>query len=267
MAIDFVIDYECVPKHQYGTQGIVDRLKARARAHEVIRLFRENGDQRPPSEMGFEFTRTAANGEEETRVIVVQEMLDQADQLNPFASFCRVCPANASGQPYGCVGTIQYPISSVAEAWLLERLPSIETPLIWLLLRQGVQEMGYDGASATSIRSNNAIFEEQRLRGRDLVEFIFNANQVFEMLFLLGDIQPVQAAMLLLFFNAVPRDFEADQLVRIMNREITAEEIDRDFPFTLQHEADDDKTISQFKEFFAAVHLAWKLGKPIHLDV
>src|SRR5512134_2442897 len=112
MAIDYIIDYACIPKQTLGTVGIIERLKARDRAHSVIRLFRENGDQRPPSEMGFEFTRTSPDGVEETRVIVVQEMLDRAAELDPLAQHCVGCPANVSGQPFGCVGFVQYPISA-----------------------------------------------------------------------------------------------------------------------------------------------------------
>ena len=125
MAIDYVIDYTCVPKQTLTTEGIVERLKARERAGAVIKLFRENGDQRPPSEMGFEFTRTTVEGEEETRVIVVQVMLDLAAQLDPLEQHCAGCPANVSGRPFGCVGAIQYPITAAAERWLLDQLPDI----------------------------------------------------------------------------------------------------------------------------------------------
>ncbi len=136
MAIDYVIDYGCVPKETLGTDGILDRLKARDRAATVIQLFRENGDQRPPSEMGFEMTRTTLEGVEETQVVVVQDMLDRAAELDPLADYCAGCPANVRGVPFGCVGFIQYPISARAERWLLDRLPGIDEPLVWLLLRQ-----------------------------------------------------------------------------------------------------------------------------------
>src|SRR5688572_641387 len=122
MAIDYVIDYPCVPKETLSTGGILERLKARERAGAVIKLFREAGDQRPPSEMGFEFTRTTLQGEEENRVIVVQEMLDLAAELDPLAHYCADCPANIMGVPYGCVGAIEYPISVAAERWLLDQL-------------------------------------------------------------------------------------------------------------------------------------------------
>jgi hypothetical protein len=267
MAIDYIIDYDCVPKQTLGTEGILERIKGHARAESVIHLFREHGDNRPPSEMGFEFSRSLSDGTEETRVVMVQELLDQAAELDPLARFCEGCPANALDRSFGCMGQIQYPISSSAEAWLLDRLPGPEEPLVWLLLRQGVQEMGYDGASVQPLRPNSTYFEERRLRGRDMVEFVFNADQVFEMLFMLGHIQPSHAGMLLLFFGAIPRDVEADEIVRIINGTLTEEEIEQYYPFQMKPEADDDSTIADLKQFFYAVYRAWILKTRLLLDV
>ncbi len=267
MAIDYIIDYACVPKETLTTEGIVERLKARERAASVIRLFRENGDQRPPSEMGFEFTRTTPEGDEENRVIVVQEMLDLAADLDPLQPYCAGCPANLSGAPFGCIGFIEYPISTAAERWLLDLLPGIEEPLPWLLLRQGVQELGYDGESVKPLRANGTYFEERRVAGRDLAEFLMTGNQVFEMLFLLGDIQPAHAGMLLLLFHAIPRAGDADQIVRIMNRSLSDEEIERDYPFQMTIGRDDDRTTAELKGFFQALHRAGSLGVALKLDV
>lgn len=267
MAIDYMVGYDCVPKHHLSPGGIVDRLKARDRAETVIALYREGGDDRPPSQMEFEMTRTSAAGDEETRVVNIQEMLDTARELDPFVNWCRTCPANAAGSPFGCYGVIQYPISAAAERWLLDRLPGIEEPLVWLLLRQGAQELGYDGAAVAPLRANASYFEEQRLPGRDMVEFVFTANQVFEMLFLVGTIQPSHAGMLLLLFGAIPRQVEADQIVRIMNRQLDTEAITREYPFVMQPDPADDASIGQFKQFFRALHTAWMLNAPLGLDV
>jgi hypothetical protein len=267
MAIDYVVDFGCVPKATLGTGGILERIKARERARQVIRLFRENDDQRPPSEMGFEFTRTAADGTEETRVIVVQDLLDEANALEPLAHHCQGCPANVVGAAFGCMNFIQYPISLAAERWLLDRLPGIDEPLSYLLLKQGVNELGYDGAIVAPLRGNANIFEEARLPGRDMVEFVLNANQVFQMVFLTGHIQPSHAGMLLLLFGAIRRDLEAHQIVLIMNRSLPPEQIERDFPFLFAPHADDDRTISELKQFFAALYRAYVLGVAVLLDV
>lgn len=267
MAIDFIINYSSIPKQTLGTVGILERIKAQARAENVIQLFRENGDDRPPSEMGFEFTRSLPDGSEETREVIVQEMLDEAAELQPLEHFCVGCPANALDRPFGCMGQVQYPISSLAEAWLLDRLPSPEEPLIWLLLRQGVQEMGYDGEAVKPLRANGIYFEERRLRGRDMVEFLFTADQVFEMIFMLGHIQPAHAGMLLLFFNAIPRDVEASHIVEIMNHTLSPAEIERQYPFQMQPSEVDDNSLTDLKRFFYALYRAWLLNIPLLLDI
>jgi len=267
MAIDYIIDYTCVPKETLTTGGILERIKARERAGAVIKLFREAGDQRPPSEMGFEFTRNNLAGEEETRVIVVQDMLDQAAELDPLAHHCAGCPANVLNRPFGCIGQIEYPISAAGERWLLDQLPGTDYPLIWLLLRQGVQELGYDGESVRPLRANSTYFEEKRVAGRDMVEFIITANQVFEMLFLLGNLQPSHAGALLLLFNAIPREVEAAQVVQITTGVLSADQIARDYPFQMAIQPDDDRTIAALKDFFAALYRAWSLKLPLLLDV
>jgi hypothetical protein len=267
MAIDFIVDYDCVPKQTLTTEGIMERIKERERAETVIRIYREAGDNRPLTEMGFELTRSLPDGSEDTQLVIVQNALDNAAELDPLAHHCVGCPANASGLPFGCMGFIQYPISADAERWLLDQLPPPEEPLLWLLLRQGVQELGYDGEAVRPMRSNPVYFEEQRVMGRDMVEFVFNANQVFEMLFLLGKIQPPHAGLLLLFFHAIPREIEADTIVAIMNRRLTADEISQRFPFIMQPKDDDDGTIRELKRFFYALYLAWKADVGLLLDV
>lgn len=267
MAIEYAVDLGCEPKSVLGTAGIIERLKERARADLIIQQFRAAGDQRPPSQMGFEFTRSSLTGDEETELLIVQDLLDRAAELDPLAGHCAGCPANLTGHPFGCIGQINYPISDRAEAWLLDQLPSIEQPLIWLLLREGSQKLGYDGSLTRQLRASGHYFEERRLRGRDLTEFVFSADQVFEMLFLLGHIQPPQAGILLLFFNGIRRDVEADTIVAILNRALSPQQIAEQFPFLLVTEPGDDPSISEFKAFFRALHTAWMLDRQLILDV
>ena len=58
MAIDYIIEYDCVPKQTLTANGIIERIKEKERAETVIQWFRAAGDTRPPSEMGFEFTKS-----------------------------------------------------------------------------------------------------------------------------------------------------------------------------------------------------------------
>ena len=266
MAIDYIIDYDCVPKQALGTPGILDRLKARDRAETIIQLYRQNGDMRPPTEMGFEMARTAADGSEETQVVIVQHLLDLADELQPLAHHCDGCPANRTGEPFGCMGQISYPISPFGEAWLLNQLPDPPTsPLVWLLLRQGIRDFGYDGARVRSLRADDTTyFSEQRTIRREVGEIVVDSDQVFEMTFLLGNIQPNHAGILLLFFGAVSREMEADDIMRI-GAMSPAEREAIDVLITVS--ADDDLSTSEIKQFLYALYLAWQLDVQLLLDV
>jgi hypothetical protein len=267
MAIDTIIDYDCIPKQTVATEAIMERLKFRDRAEIVIRQYRLAGDLRPPSQMGFEFTRSHPDGTSETHMIIVQNALDNAEDLDKLAHHCVGCPANASAAPFGCMNFIQYPITAAAERWLLDQLPAPDQPLLWLLLRQSVQEMGYDGESVRPLRSNPAYFEEARVAGRDMVEFVFNANQVFEMLFLLGHVSPTHAAVLCLFFNAVPRAIEANVIVQLMNRLLTRDQIEKHFPFVLSIADDEDRSIADLKRYLYTLWCGWRLNVDVLLDV
>lgn len=261
MAIDHIIDYDCEPKRTLDTNGIVERLKGEERARTIIQMYRQSGDNRPPSEMGFEFTRSTADGSDDTRVIIVQDLLDAAAEIKPLEHHCAGCPANRAGKPFGCIGFIQYPISAKAEAWLLNRLPVPDDALVWLLLKQGVEEFQYDGSSLGSMRAANGVyFEFASEMTRKLGEFKITNDQVFEMLFLLGNLNPKHAAVLLLFFHAIDRDLEADEIMAVSDGK-------RTMPFLLTPQADDDQTILELKAFFHALYLAWKLNVRLLLDV
>ncbi|MDX1994590.1 MAG: hypothetical protein SF029_19565 [bacterium] len=265
MAIDYVIDYDCIPKQHLGTEGIIERLKGEERARAIIELFRKNGDDRPPSEMGFEFTRATPTGEEEVRVIVVQDLLDEAEKLDPLRPYCAGCPANRAQRPFGCIGFIQYPLSSDSEAWMLDQLPVPDDTLVWLLLRQGVEEFDYDGSSVQPLRSQSEVYFEARdALKRRLGEFQINADQLFEMLFSVGHLSANHAALLLLFLNAIPRDLDADAIMHLSPPPPDANER---LPFLLKPEADDDHSISELKEFLRSLYIAWRLNVRTLLDV
>jgi hypothetical protein len=264
MAIDYVIDLDCVPKQTFTTEGIIERLKGEDRAHTIIALFRENGDDRPPSQMGFEFTRNSPEGEEERRVIIVQDLLDDAAELQTVSHHCIGCPANRTGKPFGCTGFIQYPVSSQGEKWVLDQLPVPDEPLSWLLLRKGVEEFKYDGSTVQPLREESDVyFQDSQPAVRRLGEFSVDANQIFEMMFAVGHVNPNHAALLLLFLHAINRDLEAEEIMHITP---APPDVETRFPFLLQKERNDDHTTLEIKEFLRALYIGWRLSVRVLVD-
>lgn len=265
MAIDYVIDYRCYPKQELTAEGIQERLKGRARAEAVIDLFRRNDDPRPVSEIGFELARNTPDGPEETRVIMVQDLLDRAEGLAPYEHYCEGCPANNTALPFGCIGQIEYPISRKAEVWLLKQLPVTSEVLPWMLLREGLRSMQSDGSRVNDLRrEDQPFFEEHSVLARSLGELSVNSNQLFEMLFLVGHLNPSYAAPLLVFFKAIPRTMDADEMMALSQ---SPEDAGERYPFLLAVEPDDDGSIRQIKRFLRALYLAWVLNVRLLLDV
>jgi hypothetical protein len=164
------------------------------------------------------------------------------------------------------MGQINYPISPFAEAWLLNQLPDPPTaPLVWLLLRQGIQDFRYDGRTVQALReSGTTHFSEQRTIQRELGEIVVNSDQVFEMTFLLGNIQPNHGGILLLFFGAITRDLDADDIMAIGDMPL---DIREQIDFLITISADDDESTGEFKQFLYALYLAWQLNVQLLLDV
>lgn len=272
MAIDYIIEYDCVPKQTLTADGIMERLKEKARAEAVIQWFRAAGDDRSPSEMGFEFSRSTPEDQGEKQVIVVQDLLDHVAELDPLEHHCKGCPANRTGQPFGCMGFIQYPITARAEAWMLDRLPVPDEPLVWLLLKQGIQEFGYDGSSVKVLRdvdNNNedgvrTYFELPVSPQRRLGEIRVSGDQMLEMIFGVGErIIPNHAGILLLFFHVINRELEAKDIRDISSAD---DAIRSKTDFHMTADPDDDNTVHEFLAFFHAMYLAWKLNVPLFVD-
>lgn len=271
VAIDYIIEYDCAPKQSLTAAGILERIKERERAEAVIQWFREAGDTREPSQMGFEFSRRTPDEKGKKQVVVVQDLLDHAADLDQLAHHCRGCPANRGGSPFGCIGFIEYPISARAEVWLLERLPTPDEPLVWLLLKQGIQEFGYDGSSVKGLRDmdnadaegRRAYFELPAAPWRRLGELSVSGDQMLEMIFGVGErIIPNHAGVLLLFFDAIDRRLEAGEIRGISSLNEGAR---RKITFKMAAEPDDEKA-HQFLAFFHALHLAWQLKVSLFVD-
>lgn len=267
-----MIEFDCAPKRALSAAGIMERLKERQRAQEVIEWFRAAGDQRPPAQMGFEFSQSTPGDSGDKQLIVVQDLLDHAAVLDEHAEHCRACPANRAGRAYGCAGFIKYPITALAETWLLDRLPVPDEPLVWLLLRQGIQNLGYDGASVKALRDKDAgaaadgptYFELPDAPQRRLGALRVSSDQLLEMIFGVGErIIPNHAGILLLFVHAIGRDLEAVEIQGISSSEpVTREQ----YAFEMSDAADSDQRIREFVAFFHALYTAWQLDAPLFVD-
>jgi hypothetical protein len=129
----------------------------------------------------------------------------------------------------------------------------------------GVAEFNYDGSSIEPLRNSaNVFFERDEPAKRLLGAFEIDANQLFEMVFSVGNISPNHAAMLLMFVHAIERNMEADEIQAITSAPNGAAQR---HPFILALNDVDDPSIAEYKAFFHALHTAWALNVQLILDV
>lgn len=264
--IEYCIAQDCAAKDALGVSGILDRLKGKQRAQLLLDTYRQAGDGRPPTEIGFELTRSTPAGEAVTQVVVVQDLLDRAHDLEAHAPQCPACPAHVSGPAFGCFGQIPYPFTRAAEEWWLAQLPLPEEPLVWLMLKQLLRDFNYDGETARALREPTGVyFEADSAPHRQLGTLRVNGDQLFEMCFLLGPIQPAHAGVLLLFSGAIDRQQEANALLQLTGSEPA---LDRaGFPFILRERETEPPAIRALIAFLRSLHRAWQLNLPLWLDV
>ncbi len=269
MAIDTIIDYSCDPKDALTTEGILKRLKDRHRALQIVQMYRDEGDERPLSEIGFEVTRRSADGTEETALVIASDLLAEAAVLDEWAGHCTYCPANLTDSPYGCVGYVNYPILRQSEIWWLEQLPTFAQPVLFLMLIRGVQEFGYTGQSARELRDRVGVyFENPDTLARRYAQIDVTADVLFEMTFQLGPIQPSHGVLLLLFYHAIPRDnLDPAEVMALTRQEIDPQNFAKQYPFLHQGEPDEDPSIKDLKRFMQALYVAYQLNVALLLDI
>src|SRR5439155_9870206 len=111
----------------------------------------------------------------------------------------------------------RYPIPEHVEAWLMSRLPTTLECTAGTLLARGLGEFGWDGAPTAKLRSAGTTYFESRApygvrwqNDRGTIEI--SSDQLFQMMFMVGNLAPTHSMMLALFCNVLPHDISLQDL-------------------------------------------------------
>src|SRR5689334_14688804 len=211
MAIDYVLATSCEPQRLLGVQRLVDLHRTRILARSALAHMREDGEERPASEIEVQLTMRKPGGDE-ARGVTLQDLLDEASPLDPLATHCATCPAGLSRE-FGCHRRIRYPIPEHVEAWLMSRLPTTLDCTAGTLLVRGLGEFGWDGSPTARLRSAGTTYFESRapygVRWQSEGKTIeISSDQLFQMMFMVGNLAPTHCLMLSLFCGVLPHDID-----------------------------------------------------------
>jgi hypothetical protein len=219
MGIDHVLGLPCEPKRVLGVDGLVRLMKARSRADMVLATLRAQGDERPPHEVTIGIIEQRPEGTQH-RKVTVQSLVDAAADLEPQRPHCVGCPVDLQGEGFGCYGYVAYPLPEAVESWLLAMLPDDLESTAGRMLVRACSDFPWDGRRAREMRAQgDTFFEARRSKMRRWGdEFALGSDQVFHMLFHVGEIGSTHAMMCCLLLGLVPHDTPADALADVEGR-------------------------------------------------
>ena len=265
MAIDYVLALGCAPQRHLGIDRLMDLHRTRILARSALARVRDEGDRRAPSQIDVQLTVRKPDGES-ARGVRIQDLLDEAAPLAEVAGHCAACPARLPRE-FTCHRRIRYPIPEHVEEWLMGRLPRTLDCTAGVLLARGLGEFGWDGAPVARLRAHGTTFFESRapygVRWRSGHEASTGAievssDQLFQMMFLVGDLAPTHSLMLALFCGVIPHDTSLHDLKDPdgRTRALGAAEIP----------AHPDPEIEQLAAFLRTLVIAARLEVPIVID-
>jgi hypothetical protein len=261
MAIDYVLAMGCEPQKLLGVERLVGLHRTRILARTALAHMRDDGDQRPPDEIEVQLTMRKPDGES-ARGGTLQSLLDESAPLDEVAGHCATCPAGLPRE-FACHRRIRYPIPDHVEAWLMSRLPSTLDCTAGTLLARGLGELGWDGAPTAKLRGAGTTYFESRapygVRWQAESETIeISSDQLFQMMFMVGNLAPTHCLMLALFCGVLPHDISLYDLKNTEGR--TRALAAADLP------PEPDADIEQLAAFLRTLAAAARLDASVLID-
>jgi hypothetical protein len=263
MAIDYVLAMGCGPHERLGVDRLVGLHRTRIMARAALAHLRAEGDRRAPAEIELQVatgTGPAASGRRAG--MTLQAMLDESAALDDVTPLCAACPAGLPRE-LACHRRIRYPIPEHVEAWLIGRLPATLACTAGTLLARGLAELAWSGEPAARLRASGSSYFESRAPygmrwNREGGALEVSSDQLFHMMFFVGNLAPSHCLMLAVFCGVVPHDISPAELrdEAARTRALAAAEL-------APHP---DPDIEQIAQFLRMLAVAARLDVPIFID-
>lgn len=267
MGIDYVIERSCPVRDALGAQRLVQMVKLRNQARAAIAHQESRGESKPANEIKIRSVLQTPEGKT-VRETNAQELLDEAAPLLPLETHCHGCSANVEESPFGCFGSIAYPIRIESEEAMLALLPSALDCTAGQFLRSALADFHMDGTRVATLRGHNGrYFEGPETRARHWTgwwtKYAVDFNQLFELIFTGGKIAPAHGFVLCVILGVVDQRLDAREIVGLMHDADRKREVlmAGTVPLT-----ETEERASQFAAFLEAVRRAAAQDDTLSID-
>jgi len=261
MAIDYVLAMGCEPQKLLGTERLVALHRTRILARSALLHMQEDGESRPPSAIEVQLTMRKPGGDP-ARGVTPADLPARRPPPAEVATPCPECPAGMTRE-FACHRRIRYPVPEHVEQWLMARLPANLGCTAGALLVRGLGEFAWDGAPTARLRAAGTTYFESRVAhgvrwvGPDGTTEL-SSDQLFHMMFMVGNLAPAHSLMIALFLGVIPHDTSLHLLKGGPARDLVLEHA------FVASEADGD--IEQLAAFLRMLALAARLDATVLID-
>jgi hypothetical protein len=276
MSVDSILNWPCDVKIQLektgNSPGVVELVELLKTRHRVVTLARIAQEKAIPEEqMSITIQLEGPANRENSRQVSLPELRSQALRLEPFDKNCLGCPANVSGEPFGCVHFTKYPIPQAAEQWLMDRIQPLGTPGCFLLLAS-FQDLGYDGEPIRGYRERG-LFESttpilKTFPPNKFNRTEINSDQLFHAVFGVGiELEATHLMMVLMWLGAIALDGQVPtkpEQFGVIAGLTPAQRKERTQLYLGAPEA--LATAGDFPGFLALLFRCWQLDQPALVD-
>jgi hypothetical protein len=247
MATDYSLQFPCEVRKAIPEAKLFYLVKQRALAQFAAAKLREAHPEADTETIFNKWTVvstvTGPDGTAKQVPVTIAQLLSETAPLDNMSGHCQKCRANVAARPFGCIGKINYPITSVSEGWLTSRLPDdAENPGLKLLLKF-LEDLEVDGAGVAQFRARPAMFESKvpkiRSWGSWPSQRQLSSSQLLQILVFGGNVVAQQA-------------------------QLYTKLLGLDTVLTEQHPRSDQ--IEQFKTLFCAIVMAGRLNCGIYVE-
>lgn len=266
MSIAYLIDLPCAVKKFVPASRIMRLLYQREQALAALNRARGKSAEVDPNNVAVRLTLKDKKGRTHAVKTTVASISKDFAMLEPHGELCRECPARIARQPFGCRGVIDYPISLKGEALLMGMVHGVMDDPGPKLLMNYFDSNGILGHRVEEMRRTADIFFQSRkaLVRRYGGEARLNVNQLIELFFLSGNIDPKKGRLLLGLMELYESNLPLVAPLEVFKHRFVYEHARDGKPsyrnaLRIHSSRDDDISERQIKDFFRALFLACEL--------
>lgn len=267
MSIIFYVDYPCPVKETVKPGRMLRLLYGRERANEAVNKARRDKPDVTPEQVMVNLSLSDGAGTKELKRVSAAEVHRQVAELDALADHCRDCKARVDRQSFGCRSRIDFPFTLKAEAFLMGLIHAKDGDPTPTLLCNYLESNGIVGNQTAEMRKLPGLwFESDKpLVRRFADDRKLSANQLFELLFLTGQISPKHARFLLGLLGLYAGNLPLDRgLYSLPNLFVVEKEesgmVTSRAGLNLSDNSKDDRCTKQIQNYFGALLLGAELG-------